>query len=56
MASVGNIPFLMAIRGILFAALAKAQILKNEVGFGGLFIGYIFVLFSICFFDLFVLP
>jgi len=46
MASVGNIPFLMAIRGdSVGAALAKAQILKNEVGFGGLFIGYIFVYF-----------
>lgn len=44
--SVGDIPFLMALRGDFDgAALAKAQILKNEVGFGGLFIGYIFVYF-----------
>ncbi len=44
--SVGNIPFVMALRGDFDgAALAKAQILKNEVGFGGLFIGYIFVYF-----------
>ncbi|MGQ9452650.1 hypothetical protein ACP4QI_014370 [Leclercia sp. TB492] len=44
--SVGNIPFLMALRGDFDgAALAKAQILRNEVGFGGLFIGYIFVYF-----------
>ncbi|MDE8817085.1 hypothetical protein P0C24_24700, partial [Citrobacter freundii] len=33
--SVGNIPFLMAIRGDFEgASLVKAQILKNEVGFG----------------------
>ncbi|WP_286499197.1 hypothetical protein [Citrobacter sp. Cf111] len=44
--SVGNIPFLMAIRGDFEgASLVKAQILKNEVGFGGLFVGYIFVYF-----------
>lgn len=44
--SVGNIPFLMVLHGDFDgAALAKAQILKNEVGFGGLFIGYIFVYF-----------
>lgn len=44
--SVGNIPFLMALKGDFDgAALAKAQILKNEIGFGGLFIGYIFVYF-----------
>ncbi|KGI62606.1 hypothetical protein LA04_16855 [Enterobacter sp. UCD-UG_FMILLET] len=44
--SVGDIPFLMAMRGDFDgAALAKAQILRNEVGFGGLFIGYIFVYF-----------
>ncbi|EIS2497430.1 O70 family O-antigen polymerase, partial [Escherichia coli] len=44
--SVGNIPFLMVLHGDFEgAALAKAQILKNEVGFGGLFIGYIFVYF-----------
>ncbi|XEI69086.1 hypothetical protein NMD12_09115 [Citrobacter portucalensis] len=46
MLSVGNIPFLMAIRGDFEgASLVKAQILKNEVGFGGLFVGYIFVYF-----------
>ncbi len=46
MISVGDIPLIMAIRGDFSgAALAKAQILKNEVGFGGLFIGYIFVYF-----------
>ncbi|NIH44167.1 hypothetical protein HBM95_14665 [Enterobacter asburiae] len=44
--SVGDIPFIMAMKGDFDgAALAKAQILKNEVGFGGLFIGYIFVYF-----------
>lgn len=44
--SVGNIPFLLALKGDFDgAALAKAQILKNEVGLGGLFIGYIFVYF-----------
>lgn len=45
-ASVGNIPLIMAMKGDFSgAALAKAQILKNEVGFGGLFIGYVFVYF-----------
>ncbi len=45
-ASVGNIPFLMAVNGdSVGAALLKAKILKNEVGFGGLFIGYVFVYF-----------
>ena len=44
--SVGHIPFLMAISGdSAGAALAKAQILKNEVGIGGLFVGYVFVYF-----------
>lgn len=44
--SVGDIPFLLALRGDFDgAASAKAQILRNEVGLGGLFIGYIFVYF-----------
>lgn len=44
--SVGHIPFLMAINGDSHGAeLAKAQILKNEVGFGGFFVGYIFAYF-----------
>ncbi|QTL92801.1 hypothetical protein [Aeromonas jandaei] len=44
--SVGKIPLIMAIMGDFSgAALAKAQILKNQVGIGGLFIGYIFVYF-----------
>ncbi|WP_434938670.1 hypothetical protein ACRWQN_15135 [Shewanella sp. HL-SH8] len=45
-ASIGNIPLFMAIGGdFIGAGLLKAKILKNEIGLGGLFLGYIFAYF-----------
>lgn len=46
MASVGSLPIFMAIAGdSVGAAAQKARILKGEVGFGGLLIGYLFQYF-----------
>ncbi|MDP2636863.1 MULTISPECIES: hypothetical protein [unclassified Pseudoalteromonas] len=45
-ASIGQLPIVLALKGdAIGAAMLKAKILKQETGFGGLFIGYIFMYF-----------